>query len=415
MPVPLQDLEPETLRVEIEGVSEVTFTETNFISYRLSSDFTTPTDEWDFVVYSEDNPAKLRRTWRPWQPVRLYIGGALQCLGRIDRIEGTGKSGTALRVSGRDYLADIVDPGVDPRIQFKTGATLGDALLQLFKPWEISGFEDAGNFATRSLLSGRQVGRKKNKIDSFQGLRLYDTKAQENQGVFEFANRLCSRHSCVIRPGTSRNKIALTQPDYDQDPSFSLVRPGNLLPESHASRDYGDVPTVTLARGRSNDVVTQAIGGRHELPTFVSQASKLAELPEVKRILINNDNSEATRQEIFDYDARHHDVTSLGGLMRIYKPMFYRDRDSKSQAQLEAGVRRMLAERLRKTLTYTAVVRGHHNPKTGQVYAIDTIGQVTDTIEDVDEKLWVMGRNFYNNGQGPRTELQLIRPDSYLL
>ena len=51
----------------------------------------------------------------------------------------------------------------------------------------------------------------------------------------------------------------------------------------------------------------------------------------------------------------------------------------------------------------------------GATWAVDTIAQVEDGIEDVNEPLWIQQRTFANDGSGPTTRLVLIRPDSLAL
>src|SRR6478736_8834788 len=93
------DLDRDTFEVEIEGQADRY--RGIFQSYRISSNYMTPTDSFEFVVYSEEDQYNLRRIWRPLQPVRLFIDGACQLVGRIDGIEGVPSAGSALRVFGR--------------------------------------------------------------------------------------------------------------------------------------------------------------------------------------------------------------------------------------------------------------------------------------------------------------------------
>src|SRR5687768_292891 len=114
----MPELDEPRLTVELELTGDVV--EGPFESYSINSEFMTPTDGWEFVVFcpEEADPAELRRRFRPLQPVRLFIDGQQQVIGRIDRISGHGQSGRSLKVEGRDYLADVCDGSFDPSLRF---------------------------------------------------------------------------------------------------------------------------------------------------------------------------------------------------------------------------------------------------------------------------------------------------------
>jgi prophage tail gpP-like protein len=86
--------------------------------YEIDDSFLVPTDGWQVTVYDPD-PRFLRRKFRPLEPVRIYLGDRLQVTGRIDGTEGVGGGSTALRVWGRDYIADLVNPNIDPSVRVR--------------------------------------------------------------------------------------------------------------------------------------------------------------------------------------------------------------------------------------------------------------------------------------------------------
>lgn len=404
------DYDRDTFEVEIEGTEERF--RGIFLSYRVNSNYMTPTDEFEFVVYSEDDEFNLRRRWRPLQPIKLYINGACQLIGRIDGIEGIPESGTALRVFGRDYLADLVDATVDPLFMVQKDWTIEQALQQLFRPFGIDTIS-ADNFEALELLVGNVAGAtiKRGKGKRKRETKLSDFKAEDNLGVMELANKIVARHGFLILPAGRRNEVIVDSPNYDQEPLFQYTRPGNILKAS-ARRDWSNVPTITIARGRTGEANDSAAGGRSEYPTFTGSRAPttIAKHPEVERILDRFDGVAAVLEERADPTSR---ATPLAGT--LYRPLFYRDRDSRNQEQIDNGVRRMIAERLRETLTYTVEMRGHCDPDTGAVYSVDTLADVNDTVEDLQERLWCFDRTFENTGSGPKAVTKYIRPESYVL
>lgn len=403
------DLDEPKLTVEFEDDSKSYHTEIK--SYELDSDYLTPTDAWSFVVYDPDDPAWLRRTFRPWRPLKLFIEESLQVVGRIDRIESDGPS--SLRVSGRDYVADICDGGVDPALKFKKEQDIGDAILSIVKPFGVTTLYSPNLALTRNILSGRRVVWDKAPPRDFKAAKLDEFKAQENEGAFECANKIAARHGFTIQPTIRRDWLVIGEPEYRQPVTYKLSRPGNIM-HAKCSRDWSHVPTVTIARGRHGSPKRgHTISGTDSvLPTFTGGAApELSNLVEVGRII--DPGILAIREK--RYDPKTGDPQTYAYDVPVYRPMFYSDKDSRNVEQVERGVRRMIAERLRPTLVYEATIRGHRDPDSDAIFAVDTIAEVVDGIEDVNEHLWIQARKFSNDGSGPTTTIRMIRPGSFVL
>lgn len=405
----LPELSADALTVEIEGVGVTT---DRILSYRINSSYIVPTDGWEIVVYSESDPRGLRRRWRPFQPVRLTVAGRQQLLGRIDGHEGTGETGSALRVFGRDYLADFVDSTIDPTYQVKAGQDIGSVILDVLKPWGITTV--LGQNLNRNILTGKAPFQAAPR--DLKQVRLEDFKPEPNLGVREFLDKVVARQSLTLQPAGTRDSIVCDRPNYDQAALYAITNPGgNLVRPARARRDYSGTPTVTIATGRtgSSDPGRQSPGGRTEYPTFdKSGPSRIGNVPEAQRAITSDDGVSVVRERRFDPKARQ--TTVFGYDFPVYKPLFHRDRDCRNQQQLDAVVRRLIAEKLRDTLTYPFAVRGHVDPASGALWSVDTIVRVSDDIEDVDENLWIVERTLYNDGSGPMTEGVAIRPDAYV-
>jgi prophage tail gpP-like protein len=409
----LRDLAEDGFLVELENGDLVT---DKVVSYRIQNAYTTPTDSFEFVVYSEDDPRALRRRWRPLQPVKISIAGRQQLIGRIDGIRGEGQSGRLLRVRGRDYLADLVDSSADPTFQIKKGQDLGDFLLDFLKPWGIVTVLSDFNL-TRNAITGR-VPYSKKRERQLTAAQLDDQHAGENQGAHEFIAKVITRHGATIQPAGTRDTICVDQPNYDQAPLYKLTRTleggGNLL-SGVADRNYEGAPTVTLARGRSGGSEPGKQSGSmfREYPSFDKTGpTRMGASLECQRIVTSDDGIVVVREKRFDPKSRKVEV--FGFDFPVYKPLYYKDKDSRNQEQLDYSVRRMVAEKLRDTLVYTCTVRGHVDPESEALWGTDTIATVYDEIEDVDEPLWIHDRTLSNDGSGPRTELNLFRPGSYV-
>jgi prophage tail gpP-like protein len=391
---------------EARFVSEVSGTRyENSTSWSLQQAYFTPADAFEFTVTDSKNPGKLRDTFRPWQPVNLYLNDLVQLTGRIDKIEGTGSGELDLKVSGRDYFAAFVDAGCDTSFRVAKGDTLESLVMRLLAPFGVTSVSGDGFAMLRNARTGRSSqGTPKD----YRAVELEDDKPQEGQGVFQFLNSILARHGFLLQPTEEAYGVALVQPEFTTRPHGvlrrSLSNPDlTNIKSGVASRDYTNVPTVTIARSRSMSTGGKAAPTRSIVPSFgAGSPATIGELPEVKRIF----GSIAVKTPFKPGET--------GDSARVYKPMFYHDDASRNQEQLDRGLRRELAERLQGTLIYRCEVDGIEAPD-GSIFCVDTLLTIDDDVENVHEDCWVSERDVSDQGDGPSTTLTLIRPGSYVL
>lgn len=413
----MTDRPQQRLVVELEKTGERT---DKILEYSLTSNWLTPADGFEFVVYDNTDPVGLRRKFAPWRRVNLYVDGELQLLGRIDETEGSGESGSALRVRGRDYIGDLVDSGADPSMLFTAGQDLGDALLMLLKPFGIRTLVGSWNL-TRNLLSGKQpfVGEP---TGTFVEAKLSEFKIEDNMGVWEVLDKIVSRHGFTGQQAGKRDSLCIVPPQYGQDPVAEFHRPGNVL-RATCRRSWQDIPTVTIATGRG--------GGKHgtkttnnakysagtaadplsgQFPSFGELAvNPIGQYDEVQRIV----DPERGADEVFTRRANWKKVQFEAEDHVIYRPLFYSDKKSKTDKQIEHGVKRELSRRMKDALVYECTVLGHRDPKSGAIYTVDTMATVVDEVEDVNERLWCVERTLSNDGRtGTKTSMKWIRSGS---
>lgn len=395
--------------------------------YEIEDSFLVPSDSWQVTVYDPD-PVKLRRLFRPLEPVRLYLGDRLQVIGRIDGTQGVGRGSTALRVWGRDYIADLVNPNIDPSVRVTNQMTLADALLEGLRVFGIDTIEGDVEQARAQTMGPVKYRERPAGIQSYveslqpdtramveqlpqQVVRtpitekVPDAKPRDGEGAFEWADRLAARAGFTIQPGSSRNAIAVVAPDYRADAVFNFSRPGNIE-EATARRDYGDLPTVVITSARAVTSGLEAKGQWREIRAAGDESpASLWQTEEGRRILM----------EVGIVAARMRPGTSIAPPL-CYRPLYHRDDDAKTAEQLERSARRMLADRMRRTLEYRCIVTGHQDPVSGSTYAVNVMASVVDDVEDVNEILWACERRLsYQPGRGEQTELTLIRPASFVL
>ena len=377
----------------------------NITSWSLQQAYFTPADAFEFTVTDPANPGKLRDTFRPWQPVNLYLNDLIQLTGRIDKIQGTGAGDADLQCSGRDYFASFVDAGCDTSFRVAKGDTLEYLVMRLLAPFGVTSVSGDGFAMLRNARTGRSS---QGSPKDYRSAELEDDKPQEGQGVFQFLTSILARHGFLLQPTEDPTGVALVQPEFTTRPHGVLRRSLQTpdltnIKSGVASRDYTNVPTVTIARSRSMSTGGKAAPTRSVVPSFgPGSPATIGELTEVRRIFGSVAVQTPSRPG------------EVGDATRVYKPMFYHDDASRNQEQLDRGLRRELAERLQGTLTYRCEVDGIEAPD-GSIFCVDTILTVDDDVENVHEDMWVSELDVSDQGDGPATVLTLIRPGSYVL
>ena len=377
---------------------------TRVSSYSIKSAYTTSTDSFEFSLYDEDR-TKLQRL--EMQPVELLINGASQLIGRIDATV-IGNDGSAVTCRGRDYMADLVECNVDPSAVIKKGMTLADALQLVFAPVGIKRIVGDDDVQLRQIRASHPV-RKSGKGGGHHKKKIDDFAIQPGEGMYELGSRLAARLGGMLQPSSDRTELVVDAPSYEQETTYSLIcaddstnSAANNVIEAEASRDWSSFPTFALFTNKQGSAGS-ALGGLSATKDIWEVAAQSEELIEIiQRSTFSGRIKPTDSQNI-----------SKGELYRL---LYHRDNDSKTKEQIENAIARAVAERLRETLRYTVEVRGHQDPKSGALWAIDTLAQVTDSIRGVNEVLWIHSREFsYTKQAGATTRLELWRPNSFVI
>ncbi len=383
------------LTVRFESLGRETV---NVVEWEIDSQYLVSTDGFSFKLFEQDREL-IRKL--ELLPVELLVNGKSQVLGRIEATE-RGETAHTIKCDGRDYIAEIVECEVSPYKVVTANSDLAVALLDIMRPvgiTQVMDFEDIVMSEVRSgkkLKAGKRKSRKKNPTS--------DLKPEQDEGIYQFANRLIARHSTTIQPGPSRTTIILDAPDYGQAPTFQLTRTddttnsaGNNVLTGKARRDYSSFPTEALFTG--SGVQNQSKPGA----PIVLQLFLLG--------LAWGINTELA--EILERGAAPAD--SKGTPSVLYRLMTHRDSDSRTEAEFRAAASRAISERLKDTLTYTCTVKGHVDPISGAIWSVGMMANVNDSIADVNEALWIAGRKLRYGAEGAFTDLTLWRPGSFLL
>lgn len=383
------------LSVRFEGLGRET---TNVTEWELDSGYEVSADAFSFTLFEQDR-ALLKGL--ELQPVELLVNGVSQMLGRIEVTE-RGATALTMRCEGRDYISEIVECNASPEKKFTADTEIGVALTEIMRPAGITQVMDFENISMAELRTGKKI--KYGKRKSPKKNKASDYKPQPGDGIYDFCNRLIARHAATFQPGPARNTIVINQPDYEQEPLYQLVRTddttnsgANNIVRASARRDYSSFPTQAIFTG------TNAEKGK--------QGTGLAVVMDLAGLAwgFNAELAEVLGRGIAVGESRD------GVKNVLYRLLYRRDTESRNEKELRTAASRAISDRLKETLRYSATVRGHADPTTGALWAVNTMCQVSDSIADVNEALWIASRKFRLSSEGAFTDLEMWRPASFRL
>jgi len=339
--------------------------------YRIDSDFLTPTDGWSFS-YSHPGAQYDFATVRPDAKVGIRVGGVLQLTGWVDSVRRSSSSsgGLQISVSGRDVLKVLCKANVPPDLTIKNKTVLEtvEHLVNLYykdPPTVYYGVDE------NRLVMGLPKGSAKNRTKQQKKLVDY-CQPHPNEGCFEFMSRIIRRFGLWVW-ATADGGIVVSGPDYDQAPSYSIVRRrgGKAIeyPTATYTHDRTSVPSYMLVRGKAK----------------AKEWAKGYAFGEVKDS---------------DADTTHYD-----------EPSYVQHDEAVDGAEAAAFARQELSRLKQNEKVYECTAVGHHDRVTGNVFALDTIATVDDEILQVKGDFYVIGRTFNKSvSGGTTTDLRMVPP-----
>lgn len=372
-------------------------------------------DGWEATILTET----LKPSQLGLQPVTLILDGVPWVTGRIE-IVTSDDNPRAIKISGRDYLSELAESHVKASLKVSANTTLAEAVLAAVEPHGIDTVIASGDWPLRKVRTGGLVGQQARK--DLASVKLDALQPRDGQSVFDFCSRLAARCGCTIQPGEARNVLAMSVPAYQSEPIYSLRRlrdraeaQSNNIVSATATRNMTHLPTVlrltggVSADGVSAPPVPTGPGGPLADPQTVrasyKRVSRVYSTDEVVGIFNESLARELNGRITLDFRARG----PIADLM-LYRPFRQEDSEIRTEEQLHALACRIMGERLKATLVYTATVRGFRAPN-GRLWTADTIADVRDEIADVNEPMWIesVSRSF-SRGSGAVTRLTCIRP-----
>lgn len=444
--MPLQDgqSEVDSVAVTIRGLDLEIKT---WQSYSIRQDFLTPSAAFDFT-FATNAPATYNEIFVEGTELQIAVNGLAQMTGVIEKVTTTTdrQNGTVYKISGRDFLGPVVSASIDPKIRITSNQTVLDFLTLVLTPYDIdriyvsddinysivTGYpKGKGKFQTQTSIVKEAQSRKAANAKTatvvytsktvtqvisadrpdLKKLPLDQLKPKIGDGAMQVIERLLARLGLQMFAAADGSGVVVDKPDFTTAPIHRLIRHFNGDAENNIEDGYrtidGEVqPCYVLAVGQSSGsdmakirlkciAVNEFVACRPDgsfLPhvqNAIAAYPGISVLPIRDRLLPRNDRIVNQRKPV---------------------PIFIKDDESKSLAQLQAFTRRKLSELQRKYFTVVYTVKGHTYADR-YPYAVNTNIDVDDDYLGIHETLWTMGRTFTKSrGSGTTTELSMIRP-----
>lgn len=346
-------------------------------SAEISSDFLRPCDTFRFQAGSDDAPIEIAKRFP--EGANVVISAVLEEGREAFLIDGyvdvsetySGRDGRRCVVEGRDFLSQVVDSNVDPRMVLPTQPTIEqviDAVLEQF------GIER--NRVEENVRTHEAIGRRLKKRPPLRPSRrskkqsVNDSVPRDNEGAFTFLARLLSDHGYWLWAARSPENryVVVAGPNYDQDAYYTLRM-------------------LRGASGAANNVEhsTMRVDGTG-MPSHVFVKGTFFGPGDRKKNVAVAENAVASR----------------------FKPAYLVDQKAKTKDSTERIARSFLGKAARNYVTYSATVSGMADPETGAVYCVDTICDVRDDDKGVYGPMWVESCAIHKSRQGTTTDLKLI-------
>lgn len=362
------------------------------LSYHLDSGYLTSTDAFTLDVYDE-KPERLRDLC--WEPVELAVDGCPQLIGRIGKSE-RGRNGPGqVQLPGLDYLGDLVEGHVDPLLKITKDMTIAAAFKLAASPYGITSVVGPEDILMRNVLTGVEVKTRKAKksLEAYKLEELNPKADASGQGCYDLLNRIAGHQGFTIQPSTKRSELRLSEPNYDQAASYKAWRTattGNIK-DGWVTEDGSKTPTLVICTGEMGEAGKATKNGSLELG--LNEVSAFRPLSEAAALCKRRIPGKCEPIEFG----------------KLYRLLYYQNKDAKNAAQLGRGMWRILGERIKDLLVYNCTLIGHRDVKTGAIYSVDTVIQVDDDWADVHEPLWIARRTFRWSSGNDLTDLECWR------
>jgi hypothetical protein len=275
---------------------------------------------------------------------------------------------------------------------FQTGADapLLDVLATALAPFGLG--QVIGDLRTNvDSITGKARGKKAGAV-SLTPLKIKDAQVQEGESAYEFCARHVTRNGACLRMGWD-GAVLVTYPDYEQEPSYTLVQ------------DYDGSVT-----GGDRFLDGVEITDTNE-DQFSECTVRGCQIDSVASVQTDKVAATVTAAELNPKRPAY----STPIAATAFKPLNRRDKSSRDEARSRSTAKLAMGLRAKSAFTVTGEVAGFVS-RTGRLWQVDTVANVTIPMAQLDEPMWILSRTFIqDHSGGQRTRLVLIPLNALVL
>lgn len=325
--------------------------------------------------------------------VTVLINGVSQGGFLIQAVQTTiGQHGIGFAVHGHTPLVTPYQASANPDYAIKQQADtpVEQVILDILRPFGFTKIV-ADSRAHVDAISGRPIGGPKPSLTT-SALKIRDAHVHEGETAYDYIKRIVTRLGVQLRmTADSEGTLLIQAPDYDQDPSYTLV-------DGFGGPRQGDYLIGDIEIEDTNDDQFSECTVRGEPIDAAAQTQT------------NRPIGRVTSAELFP-DRPPYKSSSAA----IYKPKFVRDKSSRDHERAVSVAKLELGVPASKAFVISGEVDGWI-AQTGRVWTVDTIATVDIAAIGFHEDMWVLERVLVQDTRGgQRTRLKLIPKGALVL
>lgn len=363
-------------------------------SFSIRDTYTDPIGAFTFVA-KPDQPRLFYYLERlkKGELIAVLVNEVPQFVGLINTVVVTisPENGTTIEASGgTPLLTPYEGHGVeDPNdyskdLTFKADADVPvkEFLLRVLRPYGFTGFATDDRVHV-DVITNKPVTKKKRKTNT-DALQHSEAQVHPGEGAYAACARVVTRLGCVMRLNW-KGEIMVTNPDYEQDPSYTLVQDFNAnIP---GDRFFGDITITDTNEGQFSECAVRGQKAIDATDTFTARPIDVARSSDLNA-----------------------DRPPYRSTIAVYKPKIIQDKSSRDKDRAKSTAKLALGIPACRAFVVRGQVSGFIS-STGRVWNVDTKAHVILRAAGIEEDMWILSREFVQDAQGGQiTRLELIPP-----
>ena len=370
---------------------------TECLSYELTERFLDPIDVFRVTVApSPEERSTALRLLRKGELVVVSVDGKVQAATMIQTaktIVGPG-TGVIMNLECLSPIQLLAEASVDvPRATkvLSADAPVLDFVASLVEPYGFTEVQDTGDVA---FIKSKTGVNPKSLATSGNQARQKDCRAEYNERVLVFINRVLSRLGVMLRCFASNEGVALyiTAPHYDGEPLYSVSQAPAGKAEEGEDQFFGDVTITETNADQYSRCVVVGSTVDEESATRTNEPKAEASTTE-----INADRPPFRASAVFPS-----------------KDFYFKDEHASSKARARSVAKHVLGRRAEKAFTIQGTVRGLVSSR-GVPWTVDTLCRVRLPLVGIDEVMWISERVMRQTADGSQTTMLTLIPKGYVV